>query len=140
MIQPKGPKWPPLSVAKLALRDGRYCLHCGTTEALTVQHRGVKGSGGRNSADRPSNGVILCWALNVALEQDAGLAAWAEGLGWKISSHADPTQLPVTDATTGLVWLFDDQYGRSPAAETTHRGEQTTRYGARQDQAATPFV
>lgn len=110
------PKWPALTVAKLAVRDGRYCLHCGTTETLTVQHRGVKGSGGRRSADRPSNGVILCWALNVALEQDAGLAAWAEARGWKLSSHSDPTQERVLDATTGIWYMLDDEMGRRELA------------------------
>lgn len=107
------PKWAKLTVAKLAARDGRHCLHCGTTDTLTVQHRGVKGMGGRNSAERPSNGIIICWELNVAAEANQAYAEMCLAHGWKISTHADPTQIPVYDATTGSSWLLNDDFGRT---------------------------
>lgn len=103
-------------MARIARRDGLRCIHCGTTDALTCQHRGVKGTGGRNSAERPSNGIILCWALNVAIEQDAELAAWAEEMGWKISTHADPTTIAVYDTTEAAAFLLDDAWNRVEVA------------------------
>ena len=107
------PKRPPLTVAKLAVRDGRRCIHCGTTEALTTQHRGVKGTGGRRSAERPSNGVILCWSFNVDIEANAELAAWAIQCGWKISTHADPAKMRVWDANELAWFMLADDFTRS---------------------------
>lgn len=106
------PKLPPLTVARLAVRDGRACLHCGTDETLTVQHRAVKGHGGRRSAERLSNGIILCNALNVAVEQSAEVAWWAAYYGWKILTSSDPSAVSVYDAGTGRWWLLDDRGGR----------------------------
>lgn len=108
-------RWPTLTVALIARRDGRRCLHCGVVDGLTAQHRAVRGLGGRRSADRPSNGIILCWALNNAVETDAALAAWARARGWKVSTHADPTQVPVLDGITGDWWLLDDNWHKVPA-------------------------
>lgn len=116
VIYPKTEPWPVLTKAKISRRDGPHCLHCGETDNTTIQHRAVKGNGGRNSAEHPANGILLCWLLNVALEQDADLAAWAEEMGWKISTHADPTTVPVTDATTGERYLLDADWTRRAIA------------------------
>lgn len=102
--------WPPLTVDRIAVRDGRRCMHCGTTDGLTTQHRARKGLGGRRTAERPSNGVILCGALNGAVEADAAVAAWARDRGWKASAYADTTKVPVLDGVTGEWWLLDDNW------------------------------
>lgn len=108
--------WPALTVAKLERVAGRRCWHCGTTEALTVQHRAVKGHGGRRSADRPSNGLLLCWGFNTLIESDAAAAAYARDSGWKISTHADPAQVPAFDVNTGLAYLIADDFTRRAVA------------------------
>jgi hypothetical protein len=105
--------WPPVKKSKLITRDGAHCPHCGTQEALTIQHRGVAGMGSRRSAQRPSNVVLLCWAYNVAIEQDAALSAEALAAGWKISTHADPSKVPYLDATTGTRWQLADDYTKT---------------------------
>ena len=102
-------KLPKLTVAAIAKRDGRRCIHCGTTESLTLQHRGNKGMGGRPSAERSSNGVILCLGLNLAAEA----AKLCRINGWKISTHADPSKVSVFDANTGLTYLLADDFTRS---------------------------
>ena len=84
------------------------CLHCGTTVGLSVQHRATKGSGGSRSGERPANGCILCVAFNVALEADAGLAAWAREMGWKISRYDDPAEVPVYDVMDGCWYRLTD--------------------------------
>lgn len=107
------PEWPLLKAARLALRDGgRSCWHCGEDVAVGVQHRAVKGMGGRGDAERPSNGIILCNALNVAVEQDSEVAAWAEAYGWKVSRWVDPATVPVYDAVRGEWWLLRDDWTR----------------------------
>lgn len=106
------PKWPALTVAKLSKVAGRRCWHCGDTETPTVQHRAVKGTGGRRSADRPSNGLILCWAFNCLIESDATAAELARANGWKISTHSDPAKVPAFDVNTGLTYLIADDFTR----------------------------
>lgn len=106
------PSWPVITKAKLTRRDGAGCWHCGDTETTTVQHRGVKGAGGRRSAERPSNGLLLCWAVNVALEQDAGLAEYGRAMGWKLSSHDDPAEVSAWDETSQTRWRLADDYTR----------------------------
>lgn len=107
--------WPVLTRDKIVRRDGEYCPHCGATNSLTIQHRIRKGAGGSNDAERPSNGIMLCWAFNVAIEQDADQAAYARSCGWKLTTADDPTAVPVYDATTGDWWLLDDGWNRRPA-------------------------
>jgi len=106
---------PLLSVARLARRDGGpqpYCLHCGVEEGLGVQHRGVKGMGGSNTAERASNGIILCNLFNVAIEMDAAAAEFAIAYGWKVSRWADPQTIPVYDSRTGYWWALRDDWTR----------------------------
>lgn len=113
MPQAMAPEWPRLTAARLAERDGGpRCWHCGVEAAIGVQHRGVKGMGGSPDAERPSNGIVLCNALNVAVEQDADVAAWSEAYGWKVSKWVDPATVPVYDAMTGYWWLLLDDWTR----------------------------
>lgn len=110
------PLWPALTRTKITRRDYQgqaYCLHCGTTEDLTIQHRYRKGAGGSNAAERPSNGVMLCWTLNTQMEQNATVAALALEYGWKLTGADDPTEAAVYDAVTGLWWLLSDQWTRT---------------------------
>lgn len=109
------PKLAPLTVDRLAVRDGRRCIHCGTTEGLTVQHRANRGHGGSRSAESPANGVILCWGLNGALERIPEAADAARECGWKVSRHVDPATVPVWDGVTRGWWLLDHEGGRAPA-------------------------
>lgn len=100
--------WPLLTVARLAKRDPRRCIHCGAVDGLTVQHRAAKGMGGSLAAEHPANGVILCWALNVAAEADTGAAELCRAFGWKISRYADPERVPVYDAVDGRWYRLTD--------------------------------
>lgn len=79
-----------------------------------MQHRAGKGMGGRNSAERPSNGVVLCNLLNSALEQSAELAAWAEQCGWKLPRTVDPAARPFWDAPAGQWVQPHDDWTRTP--------------------------
>jgi hypothetical protein len=112
MLGPKPEPWPALTAKPIGRRDGKHCVHCGTTENLTVQHRAVKGSGGRNSAEAPANGILLCWPANVELEQDGPGAEHGRSMGWKLSTHADPTEVPFFDASTGEWWQPDNDWQR----------------------------
>ncbi len=112
--------WPKLTVARLALRDGARCAHCGAVDGLTVQHRGIRGMGGSPAAERPSNGLILCWALNTAIAADAEVAAFAEARGWAISQWADPLEVPVWDEPDGAWYRLGD--GLDPVADRVRVG------------------
>lgn len=108
---------PPLTVARLALRDGgRTCWHCWEEEAVGVQHRCAKGMGGSRALERLSNGIVLCNAFNVAMEQDDSVAAYAVAYGYKVPRWIDPATVPVYDAHTGFWWLLDDGGGRRRVA------------------------
>lgn len=72
--------------------------------------------GGSRSAERLSNGIVLCNLFNVAIEQDAAVAAHATAYGWKVPRWVDPATVPVYDARTGFWWLLDDDGGRRRVA------------------------
>lgn len=106
-----------LTVAALGQRDwGRRCWHCHETEGVGVQHRGAKGMGGSNEAERPSNGIVLCNLFNGAVEADPDAASLAAAYGYKISRWVDPSSVPVYDALTGTWWRLDDDMGRRQVA------------------------
>jgi hypothetical protein len=113
VIRPKGKRWPSLSRAKLEKRDGAHCVHCGATAGLTIQHRAVKGAGGRNSAEAPSNGLLLCWWANWAAEALAEFAELARTYGWKLSTADVATDVPFYDAFLG-VWKQPDDAWNAP--------------------------
>jgi len=82
----------------LDARDGHLCAAHGTfcsAEKLVPQHRGNRGMGGRPSAMSTENLVWLCSSLNGEIESDPSAADGARHWGWKISSFADPAQVPV---------------------------------------------
>lgn len=92
-------------------RDGRACAWhpegmC-DPKTLVPQHRANRGHGGRPSLNRLSNLVWLCSSVNSLIEDDAGYADQARGLGIKISSHAEPSAEPITHAVHGRVYLDD---------------------------------
>lgn len=106
----------PKDFAKIRERD-RYCLHCGETEAISPNHRANRGMGGSKRLDVPSNIVLLCSVMNGLIESDNIHAATAITYGWKISKYANPKEIPVVDAISGVSYLLDDNYGRKVVAE-----------------------
>lgn len=92
----------------LDARDGHLCaahgLRC-DPRTLTPQHRGNRGHGGRPSADVITNLIWLCSALNGEIESIAVAAAGARHWGWKISSFADASTIPVF--ICGTWWLLN---------------------------------
>lgn len=89
-------------------RDGG-CVHCGETETVAPHHRQNRGMGGSKVRDVPSNIVVLCSAMNNAVESNAVTAALAKQYGWKLESWMNPMDQPVYYAPAG-VWacLTDD--------------------------------
>lgn len=108
--------WPPLSLDKIHGRDGGRCPHCGAP-ADTVQHRQRRGSGGSNEAERPSNGIGLCWAANDADANVAGVRELFEVRGWSVSRYDDPAEVPVWDAWSGRWWMLTDTWTRRLATD-----------------------
>lgn len=108
------PLWPALTLTKIHRRDGTHCPHCGAP-ATTVQHRGRRGSGGSNEAERPSNGIGLCFAANDADANEAGVRPEFEAMGWSLSRYEEPTAVAFYDVTTMRWWALDDQWGRRPS-------------------------
>ena len=108
----------PLTVARVAPRDGRACAHCGATEALSIQHRANKGMGGDKGAERWSNGIILCATYNSLLEQDAREAERARRMGWKCSKWDKTAEVPFWHAPTqGWRIILDDGTWRPATRE-----------------------
>lgn len=76
-------------------RDGGQCVHCGTTEGLTLNHRASRGMGGSKTLDGPENLVVMCAWSNQRLESHAAFADLGRIYGWKIRRSEDPTTIPV---------------------------------------------
>lgn len=101
-------------------RDEYRCVACGTSNALTIQHRVSKGMGGSKQFDTVAYLLAMCNFCNTRLESDA---EWAEiGLdsGWKMMRNVkpkqDPTQVPVRYLDG---WYVLNQYGgRTKIGET----------------------
>lgn len=91
----------------------QYCLHCGLSEGLTIQHRINRGAGGSKHRDNPANLIALCGLSNQLLESDAAFAQTGIAHGWKLRSWEDPFTTPVLDALTGQYWTLDDQFNRT---------------------------
>ena len=92
------------------LARDKYCLHCGTTEALAPNHRANRGHGGSKKAEVASNVVILCSLFNGLIESDVKAAGMAKRFGWKLSRYDNPLEMPVYDMVAGVWWLLDDNY------------------------------
>ena len=91
-------------------RDGG-CIHCGESEAVAPHHRVNRGMGGSKARDVPSNVIVMCSAMNTAMESDAGTAELARAFGWKLRSFEDPLRVPVWHQVRSVWLLFDDAYG-----------------------------
>jgi len=87
---------------KVLARDGGSCYHCGETEAISIQHRQNRGMGGSKLQDRLDNLIVLCSAMNLAIESDSTQADYAREHGWKLNSW-DDYSAPVFRAET-LKW------------------------------------
>lgn len=98
--------------AKYLSRD-RHCWHCGSTDdTLVPHHRANRGMGGSKLRHRPANIIVMCAAINSAMESDASVALAADKYGWKIASWEDPTKRPIFDRTKQLWFYLDDDFGR----------------------------
>ena len=103
-------------LAGLVARDGHRCAMCGADDdTLVPHHRANRGMGGRRSLDRLSNLVWLCAVENGLVESDPEMAAIARAKGIKISSHDEPSHVPIVHAVHGRVLLDDD--GRTHGQE-----------------------
>ena len=88
-------------------RDGEQCVHCGTTEGLTIQHRANRGMGGSKLLDTASYLVVMCAEANQRLESSAAFADLGRTLGWKIRRSEDPESVPVRYASGDFYYLND---------------------------------
>ena len=95
-------------LAALTERDGHRCAWCGTDdETLVPHHRANRGMGGRKSLDRLSNLIWLCSQENGSLESEPEMAVFARMKGIKISSHDEPSHVPIVHSVHGRVLLDD---------------------------------
>lgn len=92
-------------------RDGG-CYHCGTTEALSPNHRANRGMGGSKKRDVPSNIVVLCSELNDQIERLVFYRDLALNFGWKLNTWQDPKETPVYDMQKKQWFLLNDDFGR----------------------------
>ena len=89
----------------------KHCVWHGPScdpETWIPQHRVGRGMGGSKSANRLSNGVVLCSLMNGLIESDAALQMEARERGIKLSFWGDPLAVPVIDHTGTAWWLRDD--------------------------------
>lgn len=101
----------PKEFQKYLERDGG-CYHCGSTEALSPNHRANRGMGGSKKRDVPSNVFILCSEMNNAIEQNAHLAAAARSKGWKLWNWQDPANTPIFDTQKNQWFILGDDFTR----------------------------
>ena len=90
-------------------RDGCCAWHglwC-DPDTWVPQHRAGRGMGGSKSANRLSNGIVLCSSMNALIEADADLAMEARRRGIKVGFWADTEEIPVV-YPDGPWWLSDD--------------------------------
>lgn len=100
---------PKALLRQLDIRDGHYCALCGLDDdTLVPHHRANRGMGGRRSLDRLSNLVWLCSLDNGMLESASDYAEMARDRGVKISSHDEPSHVPIFHAVHGRCLLADD--------------------------------
>lgn len=97
-------------------RDNGACVACGTTKALTTQHRHNRGQGGTGArgeaeSERPSNRCTLCLFCNQALEADAHFAETGRRNGWKLDHGEDPAEIAIYVIQFREWRLLDDEGG-----------------------------
>lgn len=91
-------------------RDGGCVWHglgC-DPDTWVPQHRVGRGMGGSKSANRLSNGVVLCSRMNGDIEADADLAMEARERGIKVGFWADTETIPVVYSDGSPWWLSDE--------------------------------
>jgi len=92
----------------------QHCPHCGTTDdTLVPNHRANRGHGGHKAGNQPANILVMCAAINGAIEADPIKAETARKYGWKLGRYVDPTEAPYYDMVTGTWWLLDNSYART---------------------------
>ena len=98
--------------ARLLERD-QSCVHCGSvTDTLIPHHRANRGMGGSKVRDTPSNIVLLCAEANNRLESDWRFASYGRKMGWKVSTHLNPAEVPVFHAGFGEFWVLLDDWSK----------------------------
>lgn len=95
---------PDNATRELVMARDPYCLSCGGTWALVVNHRQNRGMGGSRLLDTPDNLTTACTVCNSAYEDDP---KWARGYGWKLR-RTDPTTVPVYYFNDGWYVLHAD--------------------------------
>lgn len=101
----------PQEFHKYLQRDQR-CYHCGEMYDLIPHHRSNRGMGGSQVANKPSNIISMCAAINDLMESNAKMAEVAREFGWKLSRYENTLIRPVYDASTGFWFRLDDNYKR----------------------------
>ena len=95
------------------LERDKHCYHCGSTDDTLVPHHRInRGIGGSKLRDTPANVIVMCSAVNLAMEADPAVAQAAKIYGWKLASWEDASERLVLDLRLGLWFRLDDKYGR----------------------------
>lgn len=92
-------------------RDDWQCVHCGTTQGLSIQHRINRGMGGSKRRDSLSSLITLCAIANQRLESDAQFAQAGRYYGWKLNSYENPENEPVYYAPKDAWYTLDNKGG-----------------------------
>ena len=91
----------------------KHCPHCGSTDdTLVPNHRANRGMGGHKAGNEPANILVMCAAINGAIEADPIKAETARKYGWKLGRYVDPTQAPFYDMVSGTWHVLDNFFGR----------------------------
>lgn len=93
-------------------RDNFQCVHCGTMQGLSIQHRAGKGMGGSKLMDGPENLATMCLRSNQMLESDAEFAAHGRLMGWKLNRYQSPHEVPIWYQPEGAFFFLDSEGGR----------------------------
>lgn len=92
-------------------RDGGRCAACGTTNALTIQHRINRQMGSSLYRDGFAFWLTLCAGCNGALESDPHFAQSGRDKGWKLVTTEDPEAVAVF-VVWAREWRLLDTAGR----------------------------
>lgn len=71
--------------------------------------------GGSKIRDVPSNIVVMCSAMNLAMESVQSAADQALAAGWKLQSWESPSAVPFWHATRGEWFILDDDLNCEPS-------------------------
>ena len=97
---------------KFLARD-RHCFHCGLDDdTLVPQHRRNRGMGGSKRLSNASNIVVVCSQANGMFEASEQASRAAQKYGWKLRAGQESLTTPVFDASQGIWYYLDDNYGK----------------------------